>query len=174
MLLNEARRPARTGPAGELIPLAEQNRSFWDAEMIAEGVALVSQALPAGPVGEYQLQAAIAAVHDEAASAADTDWPQILALYGLLEQLTDNPVVTLNRAVAAAMVDGPRVGLAILGALDDRLAGYHRLPAVRAHLFEMLGDTENAIGCYRVAAELTTSMAERDYLLARAMGLTAR
>jgi predicted RNA polymerase sigma factor len=174
MLLNEARRPARTGPAGELIPLAEQDRSCWNAEMIAEGVALVSQALPAGRVGEYQLQAAIAAVHDEAASAADTDWPQILALYGLLEQLTDNPVVTLNRAVAAAMVDGPRVGLAILGTLDDRLAGYHRLPAVRAHLFEMLGDTENAIGCYRVAAELTTSMAERDYLLARAMGLTAR
>jgi RNA polymerase sigma factor (sigma-70 family) len=169
MLLDEARRPARTGPAGELVPLAEQDRSLWDGELIAEGVALVSRALPQGRVGEYQLQAAIAAVHDEAATAGDTDWRQILALYELLEQLTDNPVVTLNRAVAAAMVDGPRVGLALLATLDDRLAGYHRLDAVRAHLFEMLGDTERAVTCYRAAAERTTSIAERDYLLARAV-----
>ncbi|MDX6591680.1 MAG: hypothetical protein QOJ13_876 [Gaiellales bacterium] len=173
MLLNEARRPARTGPAGEFVPLAEQDRSLWQREMIAERVALVSQALPRGAVGEYQLQAAISAVHDEAESATDTDWPQILALYELLEQMTDNPVVTLNRAVAVAMVDGPRVGLALLGTLDDRLPGYHRLDAVRAHLFEMLGDTERAVACYGAAAELTTSVAERDYLLVRAMSLAA-
>src|SRR5206468_7531900 len=130
MLLNEARRPARTGPDGELVPLAEQDRSRWDRTLIAEGVALVSDALPKGAVGEYQLQAAIAAVHDEAPSAEATDWPQILALYGLLEQMTGNPMVTLNRAVAAAMVEGPTAGLALIDALDERLAGHHRLDAV--------------------------------------------
>jgi RNA polymerase sigma factor (sigma-70 family) len=173
MLLNEARRPARTGPDGELVPLAEQDRSRWDRVLIAEGVALVSEALPKGAVGEYQLQAAIAAVHDEAATADKTDWPQILALYGLLEQMTGNPIVTLNRAVAAAMVDGPAVGLELLEGLDERLAGHHRLDAVRAHLLEMDGDPKAAIAHYRTAAGRTTSVAERDYLLMRAARLTA-
>ena len=173
MLLNEARRPARTGPGGELVPLAEQDRSRWDSAVIAEGVALVSAALPKGAVGEYQLQAAIAAVHDEAESAGETDWPQILALYGLLERMTGNPMVTLNRAVAAAMVDGPAAGLELLAGLDERLAGHHRLDAVRAHLLEMDGDPEAAIAHYRTAAGRTTSVAERDYLLMRAGRLTA-
>jgi RNA polymerase sigma factor (sigma-70 family) len=174
MLLNEARRPARTGPDGELVPLSEQDRSRWDRAQIAEGVALVSAALPKGAVGEYQLQAAIAAVHDEAETADQTDWPQILALYGLLEQMTGNPMVTLNRAVAVAMVDGPAAGLALLEGLDERLAGHHRLDAVRAHLLEMEGDREAAIAHYRTAAGRTTSVAERDYLLTRAARLTAR
>ena len=174
MLLNEARRPARTGPDGELVPLAEQDRSRWDRALIAEGVALVSAALPKGAVGEYQLQAAIAAVHDEAERSEETDWPQILALYGLLERMTGNPIVTLNRAVAAAMVDGPAAGLALLEGLDARLAGHHRLDAVRAHLLEMNGDLDAAIAHYRTAAGRTTSVAERDYLLMRAAGLTAR
>jgi RNA polymerase sigma factor (sigma-70 family) len=173
MLLNEARRPARTGPDGELVPLAEQDRSRWDQALIAEGVALVSAALPKGAVGEYQLQAAIAAVHDEAESADATDWPQILALYGLLEQMTGNPMVTLNRAVAAAMVEGPAAGLALLEGLDEHLAGHHRLDAVRAHLLELDGDREAAIAHYRTAAGRTTSDAERDYLLTRAARLTA-
>jgi RNA polymerase sigma factor (sigma-70 family) len=173
MLLNEARRPARTGPDGELVPLAEQDRSRWDRALIAEGVALVSAALPKGAVGEYQLQAAIAAVHDEAETADETDWPQILALYGLLEQMTGNPMVTLNRAVAAAMVDGPALGLALLEGLDERLPGHHRLDAVRAHLLEMDGDPKAAIEHYRTAAGRTTSLAEREYLLTRAARLTA-
>jgi RNA polymerase sigma factor (sigma-70 family) len=174
MLLNEARCPARTGPAGELVPLAEQDRSRWDRALIAEGVALVSAALPQGAVGEYQLQAAIAAVHDEAAAAEDTDWPQILALYGLLERITANPMVTLNRAVAAAMVDGPARGLALLEGIDERLAGHHRLDAVRAHLLEMAGDRDAAIAHYRTAAGRTTSVAERDYLTTRAARLDAQ
>jgi RNA polymerase sigma factor (sigma-70 family) len=174
MLLNEARRPARTGPGGELVPLAEQYRSRWDRALIEEGVALVTAALPKGPVGEYQVQAAIAALHDEAESTDATDWPQILALYGLLERMTGNPMVTLNRAVAAAMVDGPGAGLALLEGLDERLAGHHRLDAVHAHLLEMSGDGEAAIAHYQTAAARTTSIAERDYLLMRAAGLTAR
>jgi predicted RNA polymerase sigma factor len=124
-------------------------------------------------VGEYQLQAAIAAVHDEAESADDTDWPQILALYGLLDQMTGNPMVTLNRAVAVAMVDGPAAGLALLETLDERLAGHHRLDAVRAHLQEMNGDPEAAIVHYEAAAGRTTSIAERDYLVMRAARLAA-
>lgn len=171
MLLNEARRPARTGPDGELVPLAEQDRSLWDGALIAEGVALVSAALPNGRVGEYQLQAAISAIHDEAPSAQDTDWPQILALYGLLQRMTDNPMVTLNRAVAAAMIEGPTAGLALLVDLDDQLAGHHRLDAVRAHLLEMAGDREAAAAHYRTAAARTTSIAERDYLTAQAARL---
>jgi RNA polymerase sigma factor (sigma-70 family) len=171
MLLNEARRPARTGPDGALVPLAEQDRSLWDRALIEEGLTLVSEALPKGAVGEYQLQAAIAAVHDEAESADATDWPQILALYALLERMTGNPMVTLNRAVAAAMVDGPAAGLAVLEGLDERLAGHHRLDAVRAHLLEMNGDPEAAIAYYRTAAERTTSAAERVYLLTRAARL---
>ena len=171
MLLNEARRPARTGTDGELVPLAEQDRGLWDAELVAEGVALVSASLPKGSAGEYQLQAAIAALHDEAATADDTDWPQILALYGLLEQMTGNPIVTLNRAVAAAMVDGPKAGLALLEGLEERLPAHHRLDAVRAHLLEMDGDREAAIANYRTAAGRTTGEAERNYLLTRAARL---
>src|SRR5438034_4027419 len=174
MLLNEARRPARTGPAGELVPLAEQDRSRWDRALIAEGVALVSAALPKGAVGEYQLQAAVAALHDEAESADETDWPQILALYGLLDQMTGNPMVTLNRAVAAAMVDGPAAGLELLATLEERLADHYRLDAVRAHLLEMDGDPDAAIAHYRVAAGRTTSVAERDYLLTRAAALMGK
>jgi predicted RNA polymerase sigma factor len=138
---------------------------------VAEGVGLVSAALPRGAVGEYQLQAAITALHDEAATAADTDWPQILALYGLLDQMTANPVVSLNRAVAAAMVDGPAAGLRLLERLDGPLAGHHRLDAVRAHLLEMAGDRTGAVMHYRIAAGRTTSLAERDYLTGRATRL---
>lgn len=170
MRLTDARRAARTGPAGELIPLDEQDRSRWDAAAIAEGVALISAVLPRGAVGAYQLQAAIAAVHDEAASAEATDWPQILALYGVLLQLSNNPIVALNHAVALAMVHGPAAGLARLDELagDERLAGHHRLDAVRGHLLERAGDREAAREHYRRAAERTTSAPERDYLLMRA------
>jgi RNA polymerase sigma factor (sigma-70 family) len=174
MLLNEARRPARTGPSGELVPLAEQDRSLWDRALVAEGVALVSAALPRGAVGEYQLQAAIAALHDEAATVDETDWPQILALYGLLERMTANPMVTLNRAVAAAMVDGPAAGLALLDGIDGALGDHHRLDAVRAHLLELAGDRDAAIGHYRRAAGRTTSVPERDYLTTRAARLAGR
>ena len=135
MLLTDARRPARSGADGALIPLAEQDRTLWDRRLIAEGVALITDAVAKGAVGEYQLQAAIAAVHDDAARAEDTDWPQILALYGLLERMTGNPMVALNQAIAAAMVHGPTAGLTLLEALDDRLAGHYRLDAVRAHFF---------------------------------------
>jgi RNA polymerase sigma factor (sigma-70 family) len=171
MLLTDARRPARTGPAGELIPLAEQDRTRWNRPLIAEGVALLSAVLPRRPVGEYQLQAAIAAVHDEAATADQTDWPQILALYGLLEAMTGNPMVTLNRAVALAMVHGPTAGLDALADLDARLPGHHRLDAVRAHLLDQAGDADRAITHYLRAAGRTTSLAERDYLTARAARL---
>ncbi len=157
MLLTDARRPARTNAAGELVSLAEQDRTLWDQELIAEGVSLVNRAVGNGAVGEYQLQAAIAAIHDQAPQADDTDWPQILALYGLLEQMTGNPVVTLNRAVAAAMAHGPSAGLAVLDEVDERLAGHHRLDAVRAHLLEMAGDTDAALAHYRIAASRTTS-----------------
>jgi RNA polymerase sigma factor (sigma-70 family) len=174
MLLTDARRPARVGPDGELIPLAEQDRSAWDQRAIREGIALVTDALPRGSVGPYQLQAAIAAVHDEAARAEDTDWPQILALYGLLERMSNNPMVTLNHAIAFAMVNGPAAGLERLETLDaeGRLAGHHRLYAVRAHLLEMAGDREAAITQYRAAAGRTASIPEQRYLLARAARLT--
>jgi predicted RNA polymerase sigma factor len=169
MLLTDARRRARTGPEGELIPLAEQDRTLWDQAAIAEGVDLISRALARGSVGPYQLQAAIAAVHDEAVRPEETDWPQILALYGLLMRMTDNPMVTLNHAIAAAMVHGPRSGLDLLKALDDGpLAGHYRLDAVRAHLFEMSGDHQAAVAHYRAAAERTTSWPERNYLATRA------
>ncbi|GAB7042767.1 MULTISPECIES: RNA polymerase sigma factor [Catenuloplanes] len=173
MLLTEARAPARTGPVGELVPLADQDRSRWDAAAIAEGIALVHEVLPRGPVGPYQVQAAIAALHDEAPSADDTDWPQILALYGVLERLTPSPVVTLNRAVAQAMVDGPAAGLATLDALadDPLLARGHRLPAARAHLLEMAGARAEAIAAYRTAAARTASVPERNYLTLRAARL---
>jgi RNA polymerase sigma factor (sigma-70 family) len=175
MLLTDARRAARTGPNGELIPLDEQDRTRWDPRLIAEGVALVSDALSRGSVGPYQLQAAIAAVHDEAPRAEDTDWPQILALYGLLERMSDNPMVSLNRAIAAAMVQGPRVGLELLAALDAdaRLRGHYRLDAVRGHLLERAGEHERAIAHYRAAAERTASIPERDYLTTKAARLAA-
>ena len=176
MLLTDARRAARTGPSGELIPLDEQDRALWDRGLIAEGVALVSAALRGGAVGPYQLQAAVAAVHDEAPRAADTDWAQILALYSVLERMSDNPMVTLNRAVAAAMVHGPAAGLEMLATLDEdaRVAGHHRLDAVRAHLYEMAGDDERALAHYRAAAERTASAPERDYLVQKAARLAAR
>jgi RNA polymerase sigma factor (sigma-70 family) len=175
MLLTDARRAARTGPGGELIPLAEQDRSQWDQEAIAEGVELVTRTLSHESIGPYQLQAAIAAVHDEAARAEDTDWPQILALYGLLEAMTDNPMVRLNHAIATAMVHGPPLGLKLLDALDadGRLAGHHRLAAVRAHLLEMAGKRDTAIEHYRAAASLTASIPEQRYLTMRAARLAA-
>jgi predicted RNA polymerase sigma factor len=171
MLLIDARRPARSSAAGELITLAEQDRTLWDRALIAEGVALLNHAMANGAVGEYQLQAAIAAVHDQAPHAGDTDWPQILALYGLLEQMTGNPVVTLNRAVATAMAHGPHAGLAVLDAVDQRLAGHYRLDAVRAHLLEMAGDTEAALAHYRAASARTTNLPEQRYLAIQAARL---
>ena len=174
MLLTDARRHARVGPDGELIPLADQDRTKWDRRAISEGVALVSDALPRGSVGPYQLQAAIAAVHDEAPSAEQTDWPQIMALYSVLDRLSDNPMVTLNLAIAAAMVHGPRAGLDRLETLehDGRLKGHHRLFAVRAHLMEMAGDRDAAVAQYRAAAARTASIPEQRYLLTRAARLT--
>jgi predicted RNA polymerase sigma factor len=174
MLLTDARRSARTGPDGELIPLDQQDRTRWDRAQIAEGVALISATLPKGSIGAYQLQAAIAAVHDEARRAGDTDWPQILALYEVLEGVADNPVVTLNRAIATAMVHGPAAGLERLTPLDDdpRMKGHHRLDAVRAHLLEMAGDRQAAIDHYRTAAERTTNIPERNYLIAKAARLS--
>jgi RNA polymerase sigma factor (sigma-70 family) len=174
MVLTEARRPARTGPDGGLVALADQDRWLWDRAAIDEGVALITATLAStASLGPYQLQAAIAAVHDEAARADDTDWPQIKALYGLLERVSPNPVVTLNRAVATAMVDGPQAGIDLLATLDDdaRVAGHHRLAAVRAHLLEMAGDHDGARAGYRAAARLTTSLPEQRYLLARAARL---
>ncbi|HEX7311077.1 MAG TPA: DUF6596 domain-containing protein [Gaiellaceae bacterium] len=171
MLLIDARRPARTDAAGELILLADQDRTLWDQALVAEGIALTDRAVTEGPGGEYTLQAAIAAVHDRAKHADDTDWPQILALYGLLEQITGNPVVTLNRAVAAAMADGPSAGLAVLDTVDARLAGHYRLDAVRAHLLEMAGDTQGALEHYRAAAGRTTSLPEQHYLARQAARL---
>ncbi|MFG1651453.1 RNA polymerase sigma factor [Micromonospora sp. NPDC049275] len=175
LLLTEARSPARTGPSGELISLADQDRSRWDAASIAEGIALVTRALPRGPVGPYQVQAAIAALHDEAPSTAATDWPQILALYEVLERLAGTPVVTLNRAVATAMVHGPAAGLTALDALDadPRLVEHHRLAAARAHLHEMAGDRDRAIADYRAAAARTSSLPEQRYLTMRAARLAA-
>jgi RNA polymerase sigma factor (sigma-70 family) len=170
MLLTDARRPARVTDDGDLIPLAEQDRARWDANGIREGVRLISDALPRGAVGPYQLQAAIAAIHDEAATPAETDWPQIVVLYGLLERMTDNPVVSLNRVVAEAMVEGPAAGLERLAALtrDDRLAGSHRVHSVRAHLLEMSGARSEAAAEYREAARRTASTPEQRYLLMRA------
>jgi RNA polymerase sigma factor (sigma-70 family) len=174
MLLTDARRTARTGSSGELIPLTEQDRTLWDQSAIAEGVALITDTLSKGSVGAYQLQAAIAAVHDEAARVEDTDWPQILALYGLLKRMSDNPMVILNHAIAIAMVNGPAAGLAELDALDadGRLAGHHRLDAVRAHFLELAGDRQAAIAQYHAAARRTPSIPERNYLLTQAAKLS--
>ncbi len=175
MLLTDARRPARTGPGGDLVPLAEQDRGRWDRQLIAEGIALLTETLPQGQVGPYQLQAAIAAVHDEAEHVEATDWPQILALYGLLEQAAPNPIVTLNRAVAVAMVHGAAAGLELLAALerDKKMAGHHRLLATRAHLLELLGDHTAAAEGYRDAARRAVGATERRHLTARAMRLTS-
>jgi len=174
MLLTDARRAARTGPEGELIALTEQDRTLWDRGEISEGINLLTAALSKGSIGAYQLQAAIAAVHDEAARAGDTDWPQILALYELLKHMSDNPMVLLNHAIAAAMVHGPAKGLELLRALDSdtRLARHHRLDAVRAHLLEMAGDHEAAITHYRIAAGRTTSIPEQNYLILQATRLS--
>jgi RNA polymerase sigma factor (sigma-70 family) len=173
MLLTDARRPARAKPDGALIPLAEQDRSRWNRAFVEEGVKLVTGALSRSEVGPYQIQAAIAAVHDEAPSADDTDWPQILALYGVLEQIAPNPMVSLNQAIAVAMVHGPRAGLERLDALeaDDRIASHHRLHAVRAHLLELAGDHEAARASYEQAAKRTTSLPEQRYLEDRAARL---
>ncbi|MEV6105384.1 sigma-70 family RNA polymerase sigma factor [Streptomyces sp. NPDC051940] len=171
MLLTDARRPARTTADGELVPLDEQDRSLWDRALLAEGVALIDDTLGRGAVGEYQLQAAIAAVHARAAGPADTDWRQIAALYDLLERMTGSPVVALNRAVAVAMADGPEAGLKLLEDLDGRLADSHRVEAVRGHLYERAGDTAAAVRSYRAAAARTPSTPERRYLLARAARL---
>ncbi len=174
MLLTDARRQARTNSEGELVALAQQDRNLWDKEQIAEGIALLSAALPKGSVGPYQLQAAIAAVHDEAPSAENTDWPQILALYNLLRPMSDNPMVMLNYAVAAAMVHGAQKGLQILDTLksDPRVKDHHRLDAVRAHLLELAGDREAAVRHYRAAAGKTGNLPERDYLLTQAARLS--
>ncbi|MFC4611976.1 RNA polymerase sigma factor [Streptomyces maoxianensis] len=171
MLLTDARSAARTGPHGELIPLDEQDRARWDQESIAEGTALVEEALSEGPAGAYQLQAAIAALHDEAARADDTDWPQILGLYDLLVRLAPEPMAELGRAVAVAMVQGPEAGLAEVAKLEDRLAGHHRLDAVRAHLLEKAGDVEGACAAYQLAARRTLSVPETRYLQMRAARL---
>ncbi|HKY65889.1 MAG TPA: DUF6596 domain-containing protein [Acidimicrobiales bacterium] len=173
MLLTDARRAARTGPNGELVALADQDRSRWDRAAIAEGVELVTATLPTGPLGPYQLQAAIAAVHDEAETAADTDWLQVLALYDVLARVAPNPMVTLNQAVARAMVLGPEAGLELLATLDgdDRIADHHRLHAVRAHLHELAGDLEAARAGYHRAARRTLSAPEQRYLEAKAAAL---
>ena len=176
MLLTDARRPARAGPDGSLIPLAEQDRDRWDKDRIAEGVTLISAVLPEGRPGPYQVQAAIAAVHDEAESMDATDWPQILGLYDLLAQLAPSPMVSLNRSVAVAMVAGPAAGLDVLRELesDRQLARHHRLHSTRAHLLEMSGDHAGAIASYREAARLTTSLPERRYLTDRAARLAGQ
>jgi RNA polymerase sigma factor (sigma-70 family) len=173
MLLTDARRAARTGRDGELIPLDEQDRSLWDQQAITEGVAVAGEALSRGNVGEYQLQAAIAAVHDEAASAEATDWPQILALYGMLMRISAGPMVALNHAIATAMVDGPQAGLALLSSLEDneQLRAGHRLDAVRAHLLERAGERHAAVALYQAAAAKTTSVPERNYLFMKAARL---
>ncbi|AYF76822.1 sigma-70 family RNA polymerase sigma factor [Nocardia yunnanensis] len=171
LLLTDARRAARTGEHGELIPLAEQDRALWDREMIIEGVRLATASVRSGLIGPYQIQAAIAALHAQALRPENTDWPRILLLYNALERQAPNPMVTLNRAVALAMVHGPHAGLDLADTLSESLAGSHRLDAVRGHLHEMAGDTEEAVAAYTAAARATTSLPERDYLTIRAARL---
>ena len=170
MLLTDARRPARCGPDGSVVPLEEQDRSLWDASAIGEGISLIRSSLTVAELGPYQVQAAIAAVHAEAPQASGTDWQQILALYLVLEHLTPTPIVRLNRAVATAMVHGPQAGLDLLASVeaDPRTATHHRLAAVRAHMLEMAGDFEAAQRNYLLAARRTTSLPERRYLELRA------
>ena len=176
MLLTDARRPARTGESGELIPLEKQDRSLWNRDAIAEGIALVTHTLSKGTIGFYSLQAAIAAVHDEAERAEETDWPQILALYDVLKRMTDNPMIALNRAIASAMVHGPKSALELVDAIatEGRLASSHRLDAVRAHLLELDGQHAAAITHYLAAAARTASIPERDYLTTQAARLGHR
>ncbi|HET6988569.1 MAG TPA: sigma-70 family RNA polymerase sigma factor [Kribbella sp.] len=171
MLLTDARRPARTTADGALVPLPEQDRTRWDAQAIAEGTELITSTLQAAPVGSYQLQAAIAAVHDQATAAEDTDWREILMLYELLESTAPGPMVTLNRIVAVAMVHGPAAGLALLDDADPALKDHHRLAAVRAHLLELSGNREAARSAYQLAARLTQSVPEQRYLQTRADAL---
>ena len=173
MLLTDARRAARTNTDGFLVPLDEQDRSLWNRSEIEEGMTLLTRTLGSVPLGLYQIQAAIAAVHDEAERAEDTDWPQILALYDVLERVSPGPVVTLNRSVAVAMVNGPRAGLALLGTLesDDRMANNHRVEAVRGHLLELAGDPVAARESYRRAARMTASIPEQRYLALRTIRL---
>ena len=173
MLLTDARRAARTDENGFLVPLPDQRRELWNKALIAEGTTLLTRTLGSGPVGPYQIQAAIAAVHDEAPSADETDWPQILALYETLEQFTPGPMITLNRAVAVAMVHGPRAGLALLGTLDgdERMTNSHRPTATRGHLLELAGDIDGARDCYQRAARMTASRPEQHYLALRAARL---
>lgn len=173
MLLTHARRAARTTARGDLVQLDEQDRSAWDRDMLDEGMRLAKEALAGPGLGPYQLQAAIAATHADAARAADTDWPQVHALYLILERIAPNPVVTLNRAVALAETEGPAAGLALLATLDDdeRVAGHHRLLSVRAHLLEKTGDLAAAREHYRRAAQATASLAEQRYLESRASRL---
>ncbi len=173
MLLNDARRLARAGSDGALIPLSSQDRTLWDQAEIAEGVALVSSALSSGSIGAYQVQAAIAALHDEAPTFEETDWKQILALYEVLKRISANPMVNLNHAIAVAMVHSAAAGLDLLDQFDEKspMARYHRLDAVRAHLLEMAGDRAGAITHFRIAGERTTNAAERNYLLTRAAEL---
>ncbi|MCW2546628.1 MAG: hypothetical protein JWN96_1088 [Mycobacterium sp.] len=173
MLLTDARRPARTGPTGELIPLATQDRKLWDARLIVEGVQLTAGALARGDAGYYLAQAAIAAIHDDAQKPDETDWPQIVSWYDELVRLTDNPMVALNRAIAVAMVDGPDAGLKLLAELDDKLGQHYRLDAVRAQLYEMAGDEAAALTHFRAAAARTTSVAEQRYLTTQAARLHA-
>ncbi|HEV2241821.1 MAG TPA: DUF6596 domain-containing protein [Streptosporangiaceae bacterium] len=173
MLLTDSRRAARATPGGDLIPLAEQDRTRWDSELIAEGTALITAAMARSPLGPYQLQAAIAATHADAGTAEDTDWHQVHALYTILERLAPNPMVTLNRAIALAEICGPQAGLELLSTLDGdaRMAGHHRLHAVRAHLLENAGSRPAAREHYKLAARGTASLAERRYLEGRAARL---
>ncbi|CAA9246613.1 MAG: RNA polymerase ECF-type sigma factor [uncultured Acidimicrobiales bacterium] len=174
MLLTDARRPARARADGELVPLAEQDRSLWDRALIVEGIRLITEAMQQGrpgQMGEYQLQAAIAALHDQASRYANTDWASILSLYGRLERMTGNPMVTLNRAVAAAMVHGPATGLRMLEGLEDRVGDHHRLHSVRAHLHELAGDTDAALREFRAAADRTSNVREQHYLTTKAARL---
>ncbi|MEO7096662.1 MAG: DUF6596 domain-containing protein, partial [Polyangiales bacterium] len=175
MLLTDARRPARSGPNGEIVPLDEQDRSLWNQEAITEGVRLVTDAMKRGAVGSYLLQAAIAAVHDEAARADHTDWAQIVALYAVLMRMSDNPMIALNHAVAVAMAEGIAKGLPLVEELarDPRIQGHYRLDAVRAHLLERSGAIAAALPCYEAAAAKTASIPERDYLLLKIARLRA-
>lgn len=171
MLLNDARRPGRIGTEGQLVPLAEQDRTRWDRALISEGIALITAALRQGQVGEYQIQASIAAVHDQALRYSDTNWPEIVSLYSLLERMTGNPMVRLNRAVAEAMANGPSAGLALLDGLEQALGDHHRLHSVRAHLFELQGDTAAAIAEFKAAAARTANLREQQYLTTKAARL---
>ncbi|HWM02435.1 MAG TPA: DUF6596 domain-containing protein, partial [Actinophytocola sp.] len=174
MLLTDARRPARTAPDGTPVPLDEQDRTRWLSSLIAEGAQLITDTLANAPIGPYQLQAAIAALHDEAPTALDTDWPQILTLYELLRTVAPGPMVTLNRIVAVSMVHGPDAGLSELDSAvsDPALASHYRVDAVRAHLLAMAGDRDGARRHYELAARRTLSQPEQHYLISKAANLT--